>query len=62
MISSPSVATTGSSLYMHLPATHSSSYIGGAQESTVWYARGVQTMCVSAETSAACDQASSGVP
>jgi hypothetical protein len=28
-------ATTGSSLYMHLPPTQSSSYISGAHESTV---------------------------
>ena len=28
-------ARTGSSLYMHLPATHSSSYIGGAHDKIV---------------------------
>src|SRR5579871_3060291 len=61
-MSSPPSATTGSSLYIHLPATQISSYIAGAQESTVLNGFGRRVMCTSRESSLAWSQADSGVP
>src|SRR5438046_1899732 len=62
MISSPPSATTGSSLYMHLPATQISSYIGGAHDSTVLNGFGFRVMCTSRDSSLAASQAASGAP
>src|SRR5579862_3675758 len=62
MMSSPPSATTGSSLYMHLPATQISSYIAGAQESTVLNAFGRRVICTSSESSLAWSHAASAVP
>src|SRR5215831_4147337 len=62
MMSSPPSARTGSSLYMHLPAVHSSSYMGGAQDKMVWNGRGLYAMWIWRESSAAWSQADSGVP
>src|SRR5579862_4431562 len=61
-MSSPPSATTGSSLYIHLPATQISSYIGGAQESTVLNGFGLRVMCTSRDNSLAWSHATSGVP
>src|SRR5882724_6611086 len=62
MMSSPPSATTGSNLYMHLPATQISSYIAGAQESTVLNGLGRRVMWTSLESSLAWSHAPSGVP
>src|SRR5664280_398482 len=62
MISSPPSATTGSSLYMHLPATQISSYIGGAHESTVLNGCGLRVMWTFPDNSLASAHAPSGVP
>src|SRR5262245_11552923 len=62
MINSPPSATTGSSLYMHLPATQISSYIGGAHESTVLNGFGLRVIWTWLESSLAWSHAASGVP
>ena len=62
MINSPPSASTGSSLYMHLPAVHSSSYISGQQARMVWNGFDSMRIWRSAERSAAADQASSTGP
>src|SRR5438876_1219662 len=62
MINSPPSPNTGSSLYMHLPAVQSSSYIGGQQERMVWNGFSLWVTCNFRESSLALSQASSGVP
>src|SRR4051812_3906874 len=62
MISVPPGATTGSSLYIHLPAVQSSGYISGQIETTVWNGRGNHRTLTSAESRAASSYAASGVP
>src|SRR6185312_7188971 len=61
-MSSPPSATTGSNLYMHLPATQISSYIAGAQERTVLNGFGRRVMWTSRDSSLAWSHAASGVP
>src|SRR5438045_6148135 len=62
MINSPPSATTGSSLYMHLPATQISSYIGGAHDSTVLNGFFLCVIWTCRDTSLALSHATSGVP
>src|SRR5689334_19660685 len=62
MMSSPPSATTGSSLYMHFPAVQSSSYIFGAQESTVLNGLSTYNVWVSRDSSLAASHAFSGEP
>src|ERR1051326_17335 len=62
MISSPPSASTGSSLYIHLPAVQSSSYIGGQQDTMVRKGFSLYVMCSLRERSLALSQAASGVP
>src|SRR4029453_14237172 len=45
MITSPPSATAGSILYMPLPAVHTSAYIGGITEHTVFIGLSSQTTC-----------------
>src|SRR5205814_1723774 len=62
MINSPPSASTGSSLYMHLPAVQSSSYIGGAQERMVSNGRSLQVMWICRDSSLALSHAAWGAP
>src|SRR5277367_2864448 len=61
-MSSPPSASTGSSLYMHLPPVHTSSYIVGAQERMVWNGFFLQVMCNLRDSSDASSHAASGLP
>src|SRR5688572_26126752 len=62
MISSPPSASTGSSLYMHLPPVHNSSYIFGAHDTINLKGDFFLTICKSRDNSLAASQADSGVP
>ena len=62
MINSPPSARTDSSLYMHFPAVHNSSYISGAQARMVWNGLSIVRVWRSEERSAAADHASSTGP
>src|SRR5688572_25347849 len=62
MITSPPSATTGSLLYMPLPAVQRSSYIGGITASTRSYGSSTHTMWRCDESIAACRQASCTSP
>src|ERR1044071_8484812 len=62
MINSPPSATTGSSLYMHFPATQISSYIGGAHDNTVLNGCGLVGIWSARHNSLASSHAPSGVP
>ncbi len=62
MITSPPIATAGSSLYIALAAVQSSSYIAGAQDNTCWKGLSHQRICRLAEKSAAAFQASCTSP